>query len=92
MSEKFKFNGIYNLNKNQILKLNFIRFHIEPNVKLMKLRIIIILIQLNEEGWKFVDNFDIILIMGYISVIKIHILKSKYFISGVTNDKNENIM
>ena len=38
-----------------------IRFHVEPNVKLMKTQDNkSILIQLNDEGWKFnCDNFDV---------------------------------
>ena len=51
-----------------------IRFHIEPNVKLMKTQDNkTILIELEEEGWKFTcDNYDIDIDNGlYLSLIHI---------------------
>ena len=61
-----------------------IRFHVEPNVKLMKTQNKkTILIELKDEGGNFLDNYDINIEMAYISVIKIHIPKIKIFLSVV---------
>ena len=67
-------------------KIKFdIRFHLDPNSKVMKTQDNkSILIELDQEGWKFsCDKFDINIDNGYISVIKIHIKKTKIFLSQV---------
>ena len=61
--EQFKFVGNDKIiKKNSDKKLKFdIRFHLEPNLKVMKTQDKkAILIDLEDEGWKFTcDNFDI---------------------------------
>ena len=61
--ELFKFIGTDKvLTKKKNLNIKFeIRFHLEPNVKLMKTQDNkTILIELGDEGWKFsCDNYDI---------------------------------
>ena len=71
-----------------------IRFHLEPNVKLMKTQDNkAILIQLEEEGWKFTcDNFNIDIDNGlYFGNKNSYIRNQNIFISGITSNKKENI-
>ena len=72
-----------------------IRFHLEPNVKLMKtLNNKAILIELEEEGWKFTcDNFNINIDNGlYFGKKNSYTQNQNIFISGITSNKNENII
>jgi len=71
-----------------------IRFHIEPNVKLMKTQDNkTILIELNDEGWKFTcDNYDINIDNGlYFGNKNSYIENQNIFISGISNNQIENI-
>ena len=71
-----------------------IRFHVEPNVKLMKtLDKKTILIQLNNEGWKFTcDNHDINIDNGlYFGNKNLYTENQNIFISGISNNQTENI-
>ena len=71
-----------------------IRFHVEPNVKLMKTQDNkTILIQLNGEGWKFsCENYDINIDNGlYFGNKNSYIENQNIFISGISNNKEENI-
>ena len=95
--EQFKFVGTDKiLNKKLKLNIKFdIRFHLEPNVKLMKTQDNkAILIQLEDEGWKFTcDNYDINIDNGlYFGKKNSHIQNQNILISGITNNKNENIV
>jgi len=81
-------------NSNSNIKFD-IRFHLEPNVKLMKtLDNKAILIELEEEGWKFTcDNFNINIDNGlYFGKKNSYTQNQNIFISGITNSKNENII
>ena len=94
--EKFKFIGTDKiLIKKSNLNLKFdIRFHLEPNIKLMKTQDNkTILIELEDEGWKFTcNNFDISIDNGlYFGKKNTYIQNQNIFISGITNSKNENI-
>ena len=81
--EKFKFIGTDKiLIKKSNLNLKFdIRFHLEPNIKLMKTQDNkTILIELEDEGWKFTcNNFDISIDNGLYFGKKYIYTKSKYF-------------
>ena len=71
-----------------------IRFHLEPNIKLMKTQDNkTILIELNDEGWKFTcDNYDINIDNGlYFGNKNLYTENQNIFISGVSNDQIENI-
>ena len=71
-----------------------IRFHVEPNVKLMKTQDNkTILIELDDEGWKFTcDKFDISIDNGlYFGNKKSYTENQNIFITGVTNNQIENI-
>ena len=71
-----------------------IRFHVEPNVKLMKTQDNkSILIQLENEGWKFTcDNFDINIDNGlYFGNKNSYTNNQNIFISGISNNQIENI-
>ena len=71
-----------------------IRFHLEPDVKLMKTQDNkAILIQLEEEGWKFTcDNFNIDIDNGlYFGNKNSYTQNQNIFISGIASNKNENI-
>ena len=71
-----------------------IRFHVEPNIKLMKTQDNkSILIELSDEGWKFTcDNYDINIDNGlYFGNKNLYIENQNIFISGVTNKLTENI-
>ena len=71
-----------------------IRFHVEPGVKLMKTQDNkTILIELNDEGWKFTcDNYDINIDNGlYFGIKNSYTQNQNIFVSGITNSQNENI-
>ena len=94
--EKSKFVGTDKIlikKSNSNIKFD-IRFHLEPNVKLMKTQDNkTILIQLEEEGWKFTcDNFNIDIDNGlYFGNKNSYTQNQNIFISGITSKKNENI-
>ena len=71
-----------------------IRFHLEPEVKLMKTQDNkAILIELEDEGWKFTcDNYNINIDNGlYFGNKNSYTQNQNIFISGITSSKNENI-
>ena len=94
--EQMKFIGhdkIISKNKTQNLKYE-IRFHLEPNVKVMKTQDTkSILIDIDGEGWKFnSDNSDINIDNGlYFGKKNSFIDNQNIFISGMTNNANHNI-
>ena len=95
--EQFKFVGTDKiLNKKINLNIKFdIRFHLEPDVKLMKTQDNnAILIELDDEGWKFTcSNFDINIDNGlYFGNKNSYTQNQNIFISGITNKKDENIV
>ncbi len=95
--EKFRFTGTDKIlikKSNSNIKFD-IRFHLEPNVKLMKTQDNkAILIELDDEGWKFTcDNFNINIDNGlYFGNKNSYTQNQNIFISGITNSKNENIV
>jgi uncharacterized heparinase superfamily protein len=94
--EQFKFTGTDKIlikKSNTSIKFD-IRFHLEPNVKLMKTQDNkAILIELEDEGWKFTcDNFNINIDNGlYFGNKNLHTQNQNIFISGITSSNNENI-
>ncbi len=71
-----------------------IRFHLEPNIKLMKTQDNkSILIELDDEGWKFTcDNYDINIDNGlYFGKKNFYTENQNIFISGISNNNVENI-
>ncbi len=71
-----------------------IRFHVEPNIKLMKTQDNkSILIELNDEGWKFsCENYDINIDNGlYFGNKNSYTENQNIFISGISNNQIENI-
>tara|TARA_B100000902_G_scaffold140170_1_gene138196 strand:+ start:1288 stop:2886 length:1599 start_codon:yes stop_codon:yes gene_type:complete len=71
-----------------------IRFHVEPNVKLMKTQDNkTILIELDDEGWKFTcEKFSIDIDYGlYFGNKNSYTENQNIFVSGVTNNQVENI-
>ena len=94
--EEFKFIGtdkIFIKKSNSNLKFD-IRFHLEPNVKLMKTQDNkAILIELDDEGWKFTcDNFNINIDNGlYFGIKNSYTQNQNIFVSGITDSQNENI-
>ncbi len=71
-----------------------IRFHVEPSVKLMKTQDgKSILIELEDEGWKFTcDNYDINIDNGlYFGNKNSYIDNQNIFISGISNNQTEDI-
>ncbi len=71
-----------------------IRFHVEPNVKLMKTQDNkSILIELVDEGWKFTcDNYDINIDNGlYFGNKNLYTENLNIYISGISNKQTENI-
>tara|TARA_X000000950_G_scaffold81422_1_gene102428 strand:- start:8099 stop:9724 length:1626 start_codon:yes stop_codon:yes gene_type:complete len=71
-----------------------IRFHLEPNIKLMKTQDKkSILIELDEEGWKFTcDNYDINIDNGlYFGNKHLYVENKNIFVSGISNKSEENI-
>ena len=95
--DKFKFIGtdrIVNDKTNLNIKFD-IRFHLEPNTKLMKTQDNkAILIELDDEGWKFTcDNFDINIDNGlYFGKKNSYTQNQNIFISGITNAQSETII
>ena len=94
--EKMTFIGIDKIIKKKI-NHNYkfdIRFHMEPNVKLMKTQDNKnILIELDDEGWKFTcDNYDINIDNGlYFGNKNSYTENQNIFISGISNNQIENI-
>ena len=84
------------LKKKSNLNIKFdIRFHLEPNVKLMKTQDNkAILIELEDEGWKFTcENYDINIDNGlYFGNKNSYIQNQNIFISGITNNQNQMII
>ena len=71
-----------------------IRFHVEPNVKLMKTQDgKSILIELDDEGWKFTcDNYGINIDNGlYFGNKNSYTDNQNIFVSGISNNQTENI-
>ncbi len=71
-----------------------IRFHLEPNIKLMKTQDNkSILIELEDEGWKFTcDNYEINIDNGlYFGNKNSYIGNQNIFVSGILNNNEENI-
>ena len=71
------------------------RSHVEPNVKLMKTQDNkAILIELNDEGWKFTcENYDINIDNGlYFGNKNSYTENQNIFISGISNNQTESIM
>ena len=94
--EQMKFIGfdkIQRKNLNQNIKFD-IRFHLDPNTKIMKTQDNkSILIELEEEGWKFnCDNFDINIDNGlYLGNENSYKENQNIFISGMTNKLDQTI-
>tara|TARA_B100001057_G_scaffold352330_1_gene354011 strand:+ start:1217 stop:2830 length:1614 start_codon:yes stop_codon:yes gene_type:complete len=94
--EKLLFLGFDKIIKKKI-NYNYkfdIRFHTEPNVKLMKTQDgKYILIQLEDEGWKFsCENFTINIDNGlYFGNKNSYTENQNIFISGISNNQIENI-
>ena len=94
--QEMKFTGIDKIIKK---KTNYnykfdIRFHIEPNVKLMKTQDNkTILIELKDEGWKFTcENYDINIDNGlYFGDKNLYTENYNIYISGISNEQIENI-
>ncbi len=71
-----------------------IRFHLEPNIKVMKTQDNkSILIELNEEGWRFTcENYEFNIDNGlYFGNKNLYIENQNIFISGISNNNVENI-
>ena len=71
-----------------------IRFHVEPNIKLMKTQDNkTILIELGDEGWKFTcDNYDINIDNGlYFGNKNLYSENQNIFITGISNKEIENV-
>ena len=72
-----------------------IRFHLEPDVKVMKTQDNkAILVELNDEGWKFTcNNYDINIDNGlYFGNKNSYTQNQNIFISGITNNQNQMII
>jgi uncharacterized heparinase superfamily protein len=83
------------ISKTNIINLKFeIRFHLEPNIKIMKTQDNkSILIDLNGEGWKFSsDNNNMNIDNGlYFGKKNSFVDNKNIIISGMTNDENQTI-
>ena len=83
------------INKKNIKNIKFdLRFHLEPNVKLMKTQDNkAIFIELDDEGWKFTcKNFDISIDNGlYFGNKNLYTENQNIFVSGISNNQIENI-
>ena len=94
--EQMKFVGndkIIRKKNNHNFKFD-IRFHLEPNIKLMKTQDNkSILIELKDEGWKFTcDNYEINIDNGlYFGKKNSYIENQNIFVSGILNKNEENI-
>ena len=94
--EQMKFVGHDKIiSKNNIKNLKFdIRFHLEPNVKVMKTKNNkTILVDLDGEGWKFnCDDNNINIDNGlYFGKKNSFLYNQNIFISGMTSDENQTI-
>ena len=94
--EQMKFIGHDKIiSKNNIKKLKYeIRFHLEPDVKIMKTQDNkSILIDLNGEGWKFNSNDNHMDIDNglYFGKKDSFVANQNIIVSGMTNDKNQAI-
>ena len=93
--EQMKFIGHDKNDKNDNKNLQFeIRFHLEPNVKVMKTHDIkAVIFDLDGEGWKFnSNNNDINIDNGlYFGKKNSFVDNKNIFISGMTNDENQTI-
>ena len=93
--EQMKFIGYDKINsKNGVKNLKFeIRFHLEPNVKVMKTQDNkSILIELDGEGWKFNSTSNINIDNGlYFGKKNSFVDNQNIFISEMTNDENQTI-
>ena len=94
--EKMKFVGLDKiLKKNLDKNIKFdIRFHLDPNSKVMKTQNnSAILIELEDEGWKFsCDNYDINIDNGlYFSNKNSYKENQNIFISGITDKLDHSI-
>tara|TARA_Y100000768_G_C23977677_1_gene683950 strand:- start:555 stop:2180 length:1626 start_codon:yes stop_codon:yes gene_type:complete len=95
--EQIKFIGsdkILNKKNNHNMKFD-IRFHLEPNAKLMKTQDNkTVLIELYDEGWKFIcENYDINIDNGlYFGKKNLYTQNQNFFISGITTHQLENII
>jgi uncharacterized heparinase superfamily protein len=92
--EQMKFIGFDRLlRKNNSGEIKFdIRFHLDPNSKVMKTQDNrSILIELEDEGWKFnCANFDINIDNGlYLGIKNSHIENQNICVSGMCNNKSE---
>ena len=92
--EQMKFIGSDTIIRKNISKsIRFdIRFHLEPGIKVMKTKDNkSILIELNNEGWKFTsNNFDINIDNGlYFGNKNFYIKNKNIFITGISNNQNE---
>ena len=83
------------ISKNYVRNLKFeIRFHLEPNVKVMKTQDNkSIFIDLDGEGWKFTSNNNSINIDNglYFGKKDSFVDNQNIVISGMTNDENQTI-
>ena len=93
--EKLIFVGTDKIIKKENNNYKFdIRFHVEPNVKLMKTQDNkTILIELDDEGWKFTcDNYNINIDNGlYFGNKNSYTDNQNIFISGISHNQTENI-
>ena len=94
--EQFKFIGTDKiLNKKTNFNIKFeVRFHLEPSIKLMKTQDNkTILIELEDEGWKFTcDKYNISIDNGlYFGNKNSYTQNQNIFISGIANKQSENI-
>ena len=94
--EQMKFVGFDKiLRKNSIQNIKFdVRFHLDPDAKVMKTQDNkSILVELNEEGWKFnCENFDINIDNGlYFGHKNSYKENQNIFISGMTDSLNQTI-
>ena len=92
--EQIKFIGFDKIiRKNPIKDIKFdIRFHLDPNTKVMKTQDSkSILIELEEQGWKFsCNNFDINIDNGlYFGNKNLYKENQNIFISGMTSEPNQ---
>ena len=83
------------LRKNNSKDIKFyIRFHLEPSSKVMKTQDNkSILIELEDEGWKFnCENYDINIDNGlYLGIKNSYIENQNIFISGMSKENNQTI-
>ena len=93
--EQEKFVGFDKILKKHKKNIKFdIRFHLNPNAKIMKTQDNkSILIELEDEGWRFsCDNFDINIDNGlYFGKKNSYIENQNIFISGITNKSEDTI-